>query len=344
MLYRTLGKTALKVSALSFGAGPVSGWLKLPAREQCDVVAAAVAHGINWFDTAATYGDGLSEQSLGAALNGLDSPLPCHLGTKVRIMPDQLDHVAGAIQRSVEASLRRLQCETVTLLQLHNSVTHQRGDEPTSLCLGDVLDPGGVLETMDRLRQAGKVQHLGLTGIGQAAVLRQLLETDAWSTMQIPFHLLNPSAGYLMPVDFPETNYGGLLNDCGRRGVGTFAIRVFAAGALAGRPPSEHTQRTPFFPLALYQRDQARAARAGSWLESPATLPAAALRFALDHPAVSSALIGFATVHEIERVVEWLQAPPLPRALRDWALAGAPCEMPREIDVKREQPDDAGSS
>ena len=69
MQYRVLGKTGVRVSVIAFGCGPVSGWMAdLGADEQRDVVRHVIEGGINWFDTAAGYGDGKSEASLGAAL------------------------------------------------------------------------------------------------------------------------------------------------------------------------------------------------------------------------------------------------------------------------------------
>ncbi len=66
MEYRTLGTTGIRVSVIAFGAGPVSGWMAdLSSDEQCAVIRRALDAGINWFDTAAGYGNGLSESSLG---------------------------------------------------------------------------------------------------------------------------------------------------------------------------------------------------------------------------------------------------------------------------------------
>src|SRR5688500_627788 len=74
MHYRPLGTTGLHVSAVSFGAGPVSGLMTGPPRpEQAAVVRHAIACGINWFDTAAGYGAGESETNLGIALKEIRS-------------------------------------------------------------------------------------------------------------------------------------------------------------------------------------------------------------------------------------------------------------------------------
>ena len=72
MIYRSLGKTGIRVSAIAFGAGPVPALVTDQANEaQLNTVRRAIAVGINWFDTAATYGDGASERSLGAAIRNL---------------------------------------------------------------------------------------------------------------------------------------------------------------------------------------------------------------------------------------------------------------------------------
>ena len=86
MQYRPLGTTGISVSTVSFGAGPVSGLLTGDAVDtQRAVVQRAVELGVNWFDTAAGYGNGQSELHLGAALSGIRSDQPLHVATKVRV-------------------------------------------------------------------------------------------------------------------------------------------------------------------------------------------------------------------------------------------------------------------
>src|SRR5918995_562048 len=86
MQYRRLGRTGLRVSALSFGAGPVSTLMVGDNAElQRQVIAHAIERGINWFDAAATYGNGLSEENLGRALQQLAAAGRVHVATKVRL-------------------------------------------------------------------------------------------------------------------------------------------------------------------------------------------------------------------------------------------------------------------
>jgi aryl-alcohol dehydrogenase-like predicted oxidoreductase len=237
-----LGNTGLAVSRLAFGAGPVSALMTAAdADRQREVVRHALDAGINWFDTAATYGDGRSESSLGAALLDLDAGDRAQVATKARILPEQIHDIRGAILASFEASLERLRLPRVTLLQLHNSVTAERGDEPTSITPRDVLGPGGVLDTFSELQRSGLALRLGLTGIGQPAALREVIGSGKFAAIQLPYNVLNPSAGRAMPAAFAETDYGHIIPDCAAAGMGVFPIRVFAGGALAGRPPSAHT-------------------------------------------------------------------------------------------------------
>jgi aryl-alcohol dehydrogenase-like predicted oxidoreductase len=132
--------------------------------------------------------------------------------------------------------------------------------------------------------------------------------------MQVPYNLLNPSAGHRMPSSFPEANYGNIIGDCGRHGMGVFAIRVFAGGALAGNPPSVHTLKTPFFPLALYERDRVRAARLQAVLGPRTPLTTEAIRFALAHLHVSAAIVGFREPWQVDEALTALRAGVLPRA------------------------------
>src|SRR5439155_24055246 len=102
---------------------------------------------------------------------------------------------------------------------------------------------------------------LGLTGIGQPDAMREVVRSGVFETMQVPYHLLNSSAGRVIPGSFAETNYGNIIAECAQQKMGVLAIRVLAGGALAGNAPSPHTLKTPFFPLELYERDRERTER-----------------------------------------------------------------------------------
>jgi aryl-alcohol dehydrogenase-like predicted oxidoreductase len=77
---------------------------------------------------------------------------------------------------------------------------------------------------------------------------------------------------------------------------------------LAGNPPSPHTLKTPFFPLALYERDGRRAAKVRDMLPAKRSLSREAIRFALAHPQIDSAIIGFGSIPEIDAAIGALMA------------------------------------
>lgn len=299
MQYRTLGRTGIKVSVVSFGAGPVSGLMTgTDANAQREVVSAAIDAGINWFDTAPGYGAGSSETNLGRALSEIKPAQQFHIATKVRIPLDSTESIDDVIRRSVEESLQRLQVSSVTLLQLHNGITAIRGDEPASITPTDILSHGGVADTFDRLRDEGLIRHSGLTGTGLPATMKEVIRSGRFDTVQTPYNALNRSAGSTS-VTAGDTDYGNLFADCAEQRMGVFAIRVFAAGALLGQAPSAHTLKTPYFPLDLYQRDVARAQQLRAELHDGESMTEFALRFVLSHSAVTSAIIGLGSLSHV---------------------------------------------
>jgi aryl-alcohol dehydrogenase-like predicted oxidoreductase len=302
---RPFGKTGIEISALAFGAGPVSALMVGDCRDrQRAVVQHAIERGINWFDTAVGYGAGESERNLGRVLNELGAASQVHVASKVRLTNDNLRDIRGAVRRSLEASLERLRLPRLSLLQLHNSITRERDDEPTSITPGDVLRDGGVLDTLEELRNEGLVLHIGLTGLGHPAPLTEVIGSQRFATMQTPYHLLNPSAGCDVATTAGDANYGNIIAAGAAAGMVILAIRVLAGGALADNPPSEHTLKTPFFPLALYERDREKARRLQQAIGPARQLPAEAVRFALAHPHIHSAIIGFADVGQIDDAIE----------------------------------------
>jgi aryl-alcohol dehydrogenase-like predicted oxidoreductase len=229
---RPLGSTGLAIPALAFGAGPVSALMTdAAARDrQLATVRRALELGVDWFDTAATYGNGASETSLGWVLRELGASNSVRIGTKVRLAAEQLGDIPGAVRASVEGSLRRLGVDSVALLQLHNSITRQRGDQPTSITPEDVLRADGVLAAFEQLRREGLVQHFGLTGLGDSESLEEVLRAEAWVTMQVNLNLCDSQPALTQARS-------------GRAGLtpAFLAIRVFAGGALGGRPATSAT-------------------------------------------------------------------------------------------------------
>jgi aryl-alcohol dehydrogenase-like predicted oxidoreductase len=297
---RTLGRTGLKVTALGFGCGAVGGLMVRGApADQERAVARAVELGINYFDTAASYGNGESEKNLGRVLAKLKPNV--HVGTKVNVPATEHGRVGAAIAAALEASLKRLGRDSVDLFQLHNHITAAGGGG--AFTAHAVIDE--VVPAMQRLRQQGKTKFFGITAVGDSDALHEVVAARAIDTMQMPYNLLNPSAGGKLPAGYPAHDFRDLMTRGHEAGVGVIGIRVLAAGALSGeaaRHPIAAANVEPIASGSSYAADLARArlllllvteGHAGSLVE-------AAVRFALSNDAMSTVLIGIATQEQFE--------------------------------------------
>jgi aryl-alcohol dehydrogenase-like predicted oxidoreductase len=314
---RSLGKTGLTVSALGFGCGNVGGLIirGTPAERERGV-ARAMELGVNYFDTAPSYGDGESERNLGQVLKALRARV--YVGTKFRLDARDLADIPAAIGRSLDASLRRLGMERVDLLQLHNRIEPARG--AGALSLADVL--GEVVPTVQKLRQQGKVGFCGITALGETAALHRALDSGALDTAQVCYNLLNPSAGVTVPPGFPAQDFAGLLGRARQRNMGVIVIRALAAGALSGvetRHPVAVPSVDPIATAPDYRTDVARAQLLGALVREghASSLIEASVRLAVGSDAVSTVLVGYSSIEHLEEAAAAVNKGPLPRPALD---------------------------
>ena len=130
----------------------------------------ALDGGINWFDTAAQYGQGKSEESLGWLLAEIDQKP--HVSTKVRIDPASTGDIRGQIEAGVQASLERLKRDSVHLLQFHNSIEPEAGERAVGE--RDVLRAGGAANALEAMRDQGLTRFIGMTVLGDAGSCRRV--------------------------------------------------------------------------------------------------------------------------------------------------------------------------
>jgi aryl-alcohol dehydrogenase-like predicted oxidoreductase len=307
--YRALGNSGIQISEIGFGCGNTAGLMvQGTPEEQRSAVQQAIDRGINYFDTAPNYGEriggtGVSERNLGQALRALgERPL---VGTKVEFVPDSTSDIAGHTRRSVEASLERLGVKRVDIVYLHNRVAEQRllrpGAMGSKLSVSDVLGSNGVAETLERLRDEGKVGLLGFCSSGGApAAVREVISSGRFQCMQLTYNMLNPTEASAAPAEFDDEDYGQTLTDAAGHGMGAVVIRVLAGGGLSAAPERH--------PLAEGSRGQAEY---DSGLEKvrpfrflaengQQNMAQAAIRFALSQPSISTVLVGFSGVEQID--------------------------------------------
>ena len=300
MEMRKFGRTGQMVSVLGYGAGAVGGLLvRGDAKDRERSVARALELGINYFDTAAIYGNGESERTLGPILTKLGARVM--LGTKVRITTDQRGDVAGAIAASMDASLRRLGRESVDLFQLHDPVT-QDGKDP-AYTISSMLDV--AVPALRKLQEQGKTRWIGITALGDTDALKTVLDSGAFDTAQCVYNLLNPSGVSPMPPTLQGHDFGGMIRHAQQRGVGTIGIRILAGGALSGteeRHPGAMPAVAPIASGPSYAADVASARRLQPLIaEGHAdSLVELAIRFAISTDALSTILVGTADLEQQE--------------------------------------------
>ena len=309
MKYRVFGSTGLEISEIVFGAGAVGGLVFRPDRDtRAESVRRGLELGINWIDTAPSYGDGQSEENLGWILKQLGARP--HLSTKVQIGEGHLKDIPGEIERSMEASLKRLQRNSVDLIQLHTPVTQERGSFRGSISLEDVLGDNGVLAGFERLRSQGLVRFFGFTGFGDTSCLHDMIKSRRFQSVQTYYNLLNPSAGRSMPKGFSAHDYGNMISLAAENGVGVLNIRVLAAGAIVGQEPPGPA--AGLSPGSGASEDMARGANVRDALaDESSTMAQTAIRFGLMNPGVSGVLVGFAKPEHIDEAVAAVDMEPL---------------------------------
>ncbi|KAA2213571.1 aldo/keto reductase [Teichococcus oryzae] len=312
---RPFGPDDLPVSSLGFGCGGVGGLMvRGAAADQERAIARALEAGITYFDTAVQYGDGASERNLGNVLRKL-RPAQAMVGTKVRLRSDEFGNIAAAIAASLDGSLKRLQREQVEIFYLHNEVTLDGGGE--NLSLRQVLEE--VVPAFQALRAAGKLRLPAFTAVGETAALHQVIDAGFFGGAQVIYNMLNPSAGAALPANYPAQDYGRLLERMRAARMGAVGIRVLAGGALSGsghRHPVASPAPAPMGSGDSYEADLRRARRlmplvAEGFADS---LPEAAIRFAMSHPAMGTILVGMASVEEFEGALGAVLKGPLPPA------------------------------
>ena len=300
MRYRTFGRTGLKVSELVFGGGWVGGVLIHQDDDiKLKVLRHAIDSGINWIDTASSYGNGQSEQALGWLLPELDTKP--YVSTKVVLDTAALDDIAGQVERSLGDSLERMRLDSVELIQLHNPIM----PDTTGKALGvvRVLADNGVADALDRVREQGLAKHIGFTALGDAASCRQVIDSGRFDSAQIYYNMLNPSAAREMPERWCGQNLDNLIAACKRQDMATMIIRVFAGGALASE--ARHGREVVITRDADIDTEFERASAVYAALgDQYGTRAQTALRFVLSNPDISCAVFGLAEYAHLEQALD----------------------------------------
>jgi len=211
MHFRELGRTGLKVSSISFGAWAIGGtWGPVVEAESLSALKRAVEMGVNFFDTADVYGDGISERLIARLKKETREEI--FIATKAgrRLNP----HVASGYNRQnitafVERSLKNLETEALDLVQLHCPPT-------------DVYYQPEVFGIMDDLVSAGKVRHYGVS-VEKVEEALKAIEYPNVKTVQIIFNMFR-----LRPSEL-------FFEQAKKKKIGILARVPLASGMLTGK-------------------------------------------------------------------------------------------------------------
>jgi D-threo-aldose 1-dehydrogenase len=320
---RRLGRTALEVTALGFGAAPIGGFRAgMPERDAIAVVEEAWAQGVRLFDTSPFYGYGRSELRVGAALR--DQPRDAYLlSTKIgRVMhplrpgesappgmrPGGLpgfvpsfDYSYDGVMRSVEQSCLRLGLARIDILLIHDIDLWSVGDRDLlEARFRTAMDSG--YRALDELRRAGVIGAIGC-GLNETEMCLRFARAGDFDCMLLAGRYTLLEQGALDSL-FPL---------CAARGMSIILGGPFNSGILAG--PVRDGAWYDYAPappeiLARARRIEAVCDRHG------VPLPTAALQFPLAHPVIASVIPGALAAAEVAENAARLRHP-IPPAL--WA-------------------------
>jgi len=179
MIYRTLGKTGEKVSAIGLGGYHIGP--PVTPEDGIRIIRTAVDRGMNFLDNCWDYHDGESERRMGQALRD-------GYRDKVFLMTKFDGRTKKSTAQQIDESLQRLQTDHVDLMQYHENI---RMEDPDRFFAAD-----GPLEALLEAKKAGKIRYIGFTGHKDPAVHLRMLEVAAqhnfhFDSCQMPLNVLD---------------------------------------------------------------------------------------------------------------------------------------------------------
>ncbi|OGW89348.1 MAG: hypothetical protein A3A73_01115 [Omnitrophica bacterium RIFCSPLOWO2_01_FULL_50_24] len=296
MKKRKLGRTGLEVSELGFGAWAIGGTSYGPTddRQSRRALAHAYDQGINFFDTADTYGHGHSEQLIGEAFRMSSKRSRIVIATKVG-----WDFYHGGSRKNFDSeylvfacgeSLKRLQMDYIDLYQLHN---------PTLAAIRE----GTVFKVLRQLKKEGKIRFWGVS-IHSSEEGMAVIREGSSDTLQAVYHLID------------QRHRSELMPACQKENVGLIVREPLHCGMLTGKynaqsqfVKTDHRSGWGEDQLELDFRkiDLIRTA----FDEKKVSLKQAAIEFVLGEQAVSSVIPGMKTVAHVEDHLSAVRSPKL---------------------------------
>lgn len=290
MEYKQLGSTGLEISAIGFGCWAIGGhgYGLVADRESVRSIRRAIDLGINYFDTADVYGFGHSEKVLGRALGQQKDKVI--ITTKFGVNWDAngrtyKDCSPKRIREALEGSLRRLGVDCIPLYQIH--------------WYDGVTPAHDLIETLNKFKQEGKIQHVGCTNFS-IGFIRQLLAMDyRLESLQVEYSLL-------------ERGHENTMLYCEKElKMGIIVYGVLARGLFSGKYDTRSTfgqndtrSRDKFFSVNALENNlilvQVLRELGVKYGKTPSQV---AIQWAIQKGNISSAIVGVKRVAQIEENV-----------------------------------------
>ncbi|OGW85277.1 MAG: hypothetical protein A3C35_04930 [Omnitrophica bacterium RIFCSPHIGHO2_02_FULL_46_11] len=292
---RKLGKTGLEVSELGFGCWAIGGtsYGATDDKESLRALAYAFDQGINFFDTADTYGHGHSEELIAEVFKGSRRQQVIiaskagwdfyHGGSKKNFDPEYIRFACGE-------SLRRLKTDYIDLYQLHNPKL-------------EMIQDASVFSVLDQLKKEGKIRHAGISiHLGKEGIAA--IQNKSPETIQAIYNLLDQRIRTeLMPL-------------CEEHNIGLIAREPLYCGLLTGKYTAEshfskddHRNRwmKDKYLTDLEKIEQIKTA----FDTNKVSLKQAAIEFVLAEQAVSAVIPGIKTVAHVDDHLRAVRTPKL---------------------------------
>jgi aryl-alcohol dehydrogenase-like predicted oxidoreductase len=280
---RTLGRTGLAVTALSYGAMELRGAPRGPEITDEDaerILNAVLDAGINFIDTSIDYGQ--SEERIGRFISKRRSEY--YLASKCGCVPGSAMggehiHTAENIRAGVEQSLRRMNTDYLDLVQFHRSLTP------------DEFHEQGALEEVQKLQAEGKVRFIGVSGT--LPNLERQVEMGVFDAFQIPYSAL-------------QREHEAVIARASAAGAG-----IIVRGGAARGAPSDWEGRTNYMVPGTGMRDRWETARLDELLDGMRRMEFT-LRFTLSDPALDTTIVGTKSVEHLHDNIAAAMKGPLP--------------------------------
>jgi aryl-alcohol dehydrogenase-like predicted oxidoreductase len=212
MIYRTLGRTGEKVSAIGVGGSHI-GKSKLTDDDAIRIMRTAVDRGVNFFDNCWDYNEGRSETLMGKALND---------GYRQRVfLMTKIDgRTKESAAKQIEESLKRLQTDHIDLMQHHEVI---RFDDPDR-----IFAPAGAMEAFIEAKKAGKIRYIGFTGHKDPQIHLYMLKVAAdhgftFDAVQMPLNVMDAHFRSFEKAVLPELV---------KRNIGVLGMKSMGSGVI----------------------------------------------------------------------------------------------------------------